>query len=384
MADKTSNDTKQSTGGSKDRFWMPRFWNGMGVGAWAGLVSRNNFAIDPRCFAMAGIMTGLAGVNATMWAMQELVLGRKIRNTQIEKHPIFIIGHWRSGTTLLHELLVLDDQHTFPDTYACFCPNHFLATGAVLPRLLWFIMPSRRPMDNMPVGWARPQEDEFAMCNMGMHSPYLTLAFPNRPPQDQQYLDLDDLPQQELDEWKQTFQWFLKCLTIKSPEKRIVLKSPPHTCRIKHLLDIFPQARFIHIVRDPKVLFPSTINLWKRLYSDQGFQIPKYEGLEEHVFSTFTRMYEVFQRDRDLIPEAQFSEIRYEDLVKQPLDELRRIYADLRLGGFEEALPALEDHVCDWADYQTNRYIIAAELEKKIEERWGDYARRYGYAKDGE
>ena len=175
---------------------------------------------------------------------------------------------------------------------------------------------------------------------------------------------------------------FLKCLTIKSPEERIILKSPPHTCRIKHLLDIFPKARFVHIVRDPKVVFPSTINLWKRLYRDQGFQIPKYEGLEEHVFSTFTRMYEVFQRDRDLIPAEQFSEIRYEDLVKQPLDELRRIYADLQLDGFEEALPALHNHVADWAEYKTNRYVIAPELEKNIEERWGDYARRYGYAKN--
>ena len=135
----------------------------------------------------------------------------------------------------------------------------------------------------------------------------------------------------------------------------------------------------MHIVRDPKVVFPSTVNLWKRLYRDQGFQVPKYEGLEEHVFKTFTRMYEVFQRDRDLIPAEQFSEIRYEDLVKQPLDELNRIYTDLRLDGFEEALPALENHVSDWAEYQTNRYVIEPELEKQIEQRWGDYARRYGY-----
>ncbi|MBN2291108.1 MAG: sulfotransferase [Pirellulales bacterium] len=384
MADKNTDEKKQSTGGSKDRFWVPRFWNGMGVGAWAGLVKRNRFAIDPRCYAMAGIMTGLAGVNAAMWAMQELILGRKIRNTQIEKHPIFIIGHWRSGTTLLHELLVLDEQHTFPDTYACFSPNHFLATNWIIPKMLWFLMPARRPMDNMPVGWARPQEDEFAMCNMGMHSPYLTLAFPNHEPQDQQYLDLDNLSPEELDEWKKTFHWFLQCLTKKSPEKRIVLKSPPHTCRIKHLLDIFPQARFVHIVRDPKVIFPSTINLWKRLYRDQGFQIPKYKGLEEHVFSTFTRMYEIFQRDRDLIPAEQFSEIRYEDLVKQPLDELERIYAELRLDGYEEALPALQNHVSGWAEYKTNRYVIDPKIENEIEERWGDYARRYGYAENTE
>ena len=357
---------------------MPRFWNGMGVGGWSKLVARNRFSIDPRRFAMAGIMTGLAGVNGVMWGMQELALGRKIRNTQIEEHPLFIIGHWRSGTTLLHELLVLDERHTYPDTYACFAPNHFLASGKILPRMLWLLMPSRRPMDNMAVGWSRPQEDEFAMCNMGMRSPYLTLAFPNRAPQDQRYLDLDGLSDEELAEWKETFQWFLKCLTVQSP-KRIVLKSPPHTCRIKHLLDLFPKARFVHITRDPRVLFPSTVNLWKRLYRDQGFQVPAYEGLEEHVFKTFTRMYDVFHRDRELIPPSQFSQVRYEDLIKQPLDELKHIYADLKLDGFDAALPALEDHVSGWSDYQTNRYEITPELAEEIDRRWGDYARRYGY-----
>ena len=378
MAGKPEEKAKQVTGGSKDRFWVPRFWNGMGMGGWSKLAARNRFAIDPRRFAMAGIMTGLAGMNDFMWGAQELVMGRRIRDTRIEEHPIFIVGHWRSGTTLLHELLVLDDRHTYPDTYACFSPNHFLATDKIIPRMLWFLMPSRRPMDNMPVGWRRPQEDEFAICNMGMRSPYLTLAFPNHPPQDQRYLDLDDLSDEELAEWKAAFLWFLKCLTVQSP-KRIVLKSPPHTCRIKHLLDIFPKARFVHITRDPKVIFPSTVNLWKRLYRDQGFQVPKYEGLEEYVFKTFTRMYEVFHRDRELIPAAQFSEIRYEDLVKEPLAEMKRIYDELKLDGFEAALPALEGHVSGWKDYKTNRYVTDPELEKQIERRWGDYARRYGY-----
>lgn len=379
MAEKTSKDTKQSTGGAKDRFWVPRFWNGMALSAWAGLAARNRFAIDPRRWAMAGIMTGLAGANGVMWGMQELALGRKIRETEIEQHPIFIIGHWRSGTTLLHEMLVLDERHTYPDTYACFSPNHFLATGKIIPRLIWFLIPSRRPMDNMSIGLKSPQEDEFALCNMGARSPYLTLAFPNREPQDQRYLDLDELNPEELAEWKQTFEWFLKCLTLQSP-KRIVLKSPPHTCRIRHLLDVFPQARFLHIVRNPLVVFPSTVNLWKRLYRDQGFQVPKYDGLDEHVFSTFLRMYEVFHRDRDMIPAGQFSEVRYEDLVARPLDEMRRVYGDLRLDGFEEALPALSEHVSTWSEYKTNRYQVSPELAEKINNRWGDYARRYGYA----
>src|SRR6202011_3820426 len=135
------------------------------------------------------------------------------------------------------------------------------------------------------------QEDEFALCMLGQPSPYLTIAFPNRPPQDQEYLDLEGLPPKALARWKQTFLRFLQQLTYKNP-KRLILKSPPHTCRIKVLLEMFPDARFVHIVRNPYVVFPSTVNLWKSLYQKHGLQVPTFAGLEDHVFDTYTRMYE--------------------------------------------------------------------------------------------
>ena len=112
-------------------------------------------------------------------------------------------------------------------------------------------------MDNMEAGWDRPQEDEFALCNMGSPSPYLTIAFPNRPPQDQEYFDLEGLSPQARERWKRRLVWFLKCVTVRR-RKRIVLKSPPHTFRVKTLLELFPNARFVHIIRDPHVIFPST------------------------------------------------------------------------------------------------------------------------------
>ena len=133
-------------------------------------------------------------------------------------------------------------------------------------------------MDNMAAGWNHPQEDEFALCNMGARSPYLTIVFPNRPPQDQEYLDLERVSPEGLRRWKAKLRWFLQCITLRNP-KRIVLKSPPHTCRVKVLLEMFPKAKFVHIVRDPYVIFPSTVNLWKRLYRDEGLQMPNLRGL---------------------------------------------------------------------------------------------------------
>lgn len=368
-----------SSGGYKDRPWLFRFWNGMPLSVWFPLMARNRFQVGPRRIGMAFLMVFSCTVNSVFGLLQRLFLGRRIARTPIEHQPIFILGHWRTGTTLLHELLVLDPRHTFPDNYACFAPAHFVFSRPVLAPLFRHLVPNRRPVDNMALSWDRPQEDEFALCNLGARSPYLTMAFPNRPPQDQEYLTLREAPPAGLEHWKQTLLWFLKCVTARQP-KRIVLKSPAHTCRVKVLLEMFPDARFVHIVRDPFVVFPSTINLWKRLYKDEGFQTPRYKGLEEHVFNTLLRMYEVFEQDRALIPQGHFCEVRYEDLVADPIGQMRRIYEDLGLGGFEEARPALEKHMEGQADYKRNRYEIAPEIRDEIARRWSGYMTKYGYA----
>jgi len=143
---------------------------------------------------------------------------------------LFIIGHWRTGTTLVHELMALDKRHTYPTTYECIDPNHFLLTEKLASRFLRFLLPAQRPMDNMVMGWDRPQEDEFALCNLGQPSPYLTIAFPNCPPQYPEYFDLEDLSPEALSRWKECFIRFLKQVTLRNP-KRIVLKSPTHTYR---------------------------------------------------------------------------------------------------------------------------------------------------------
>jgi omega-hydroxy-beta-dihydromenaquinone-9 sulfotransferase len=235
----------------------------------------------------------------------------------------------------------------------------------------------------MPAGWDRPQEDEFALCMMGQPSPYLTIAFPNRPPQYPEYLDLEGLSRRQLASWKKSYLRYLQTLTFKNP-KRLVLKSPPHSCRIRILLELFPEARFVHIVRNPYVIYPSTVKLWKALYKSQGFQRPTYAGLEEQVFSTFSRLYEKLEEGRKLVAPSRFFEMRYEDLIRDPVGQLRTLYRHLGLGKFEEYLPRLEAYLAGTADYKTNRYELAPEVRREITRRWGEMIRRYGYVLEKE
>ena len=364
--------------GYEDRLWIPRFWNGMNARAWFPLLVRNRFAVAPRRVAMAAIISALTLVNFFWWAVQAILFGRRIARTEIKQDPIFVIGHWRSGTTLLHELLALDPRHTYPDTYDCFAPNHFLASGWINRPLLGLLLPSRRPMDNMAAGWDRPQEDEFALCNLGVPSPYLSLIFPNHPPQYGEYFELADISPRELGRWKETLLWFLKCVTLRHP-KRIVLKSPPHTFRVKVLAEMFPSARFVHIVRDPSAVFPSTVKLWKRLSRDQGVQVPHYEGLQQYVFETFEQMYEVFERDRESVDASRICDIRYEDLIEDPIGQMQAVYEQLDLGQFDGVRPALQQYVSAKKGYKANRHEISPEISEEIGRRWATYIAKYGY-----
>jgi omega-hydroxy-beta-dihydromenaquinone-9 sulfotransferase len=365
--------------GYRDHFWIPRFWAGMCPRGWISLLARNQFDVSPWRLPHALHILALSLCTGVLWLVQEVLLGWKIRRTPLKEDPIFVIGHWRAGTTLLHELLTLDPRYGCADTYACFAPNHFLVSGWFVRPLMKILLPRRRPMDNMAAGWNRPQEDEFALCNMGLRSPYLTLAFPNHPPQDQEYLDLRNVPPAARARWKRGLSWFLRCVTLRHP-RRLVLKSPAHTCRIRTLLELFPNAKFVHIVRHPFAMFPSTVNLWKRLYADQGLHKPLFHGLEELVLATLTRMYEAFDEDRRLLAPDQLCTVRYEDLIADPPARMQWIYATLNLGEFDRAAPAIAAYFAQRRDYQTNQFEITPALRCELISRWSKYFNDYGYS----
>ncbi len=363
---------------SPARRWAPRFLQGTDVVTWSKLLWKNRFAIHPRYWYIAGIVTVSSTMNLVLRWLQNARYGEEVKRTRFERQPLFVIGHWRTGSTLLHELLAQDTQFHYPDTLACFNPNHHLISARFFKRYLTILVPERRPMDNMSAGWDRPQEDEFALCLLGLPSTYAELAFPNNPPMNPGALDLSGLTPAELARWKRTFYWFLQTVSFRDP-RRLVLKSPPHTARIPHLLDIFPDARFLHIVRDPYVVFPSTVNLWNSLAARHGFQVPNGRTTEEKVLREFRVIYDRLEEARPLLRPGRYHEVRYEELVRDPLGVLRRAYAALELDGFEKARPRIEQYWEQTRGYETNKYQITSAQREVLTASWGDVIRRYGY-----
>jgi len=197
-----------------------------------------------------------------------------------------------------------------------------------------WLLPRHRPMDNVIAGWTRPQEDEFALLTLAAPTPYERMAFPNDPPPFMEFLDMEGCNPVDLKKFETGLRDFVKVLTF-ATDKRVLLKSPPHTGRIAFLSRLFPGAKFIHIVRDPYALFPSTVRLWKSLDEVQFLQMPRGKGLEEYVYECLTRMYRGFEKQRPEIDPKNICDLRYEALVQNPVVEVRRVYQELGLDDFE-------------------------------------------------
>ena len=190
--------------------WAVRFWHGMDFFTWIRLLVRNRFAVPPVRWSMVATVTLPSILNTFAGVFEWFLFSSAVRRVKLKEPPLFVLGHWRSGTTLLHELLMLDPRHQCPTTYQCFAPHHFLWTSWFLPPLARLFLPKKRPMDDVVAGWDRPQEDEFALANMGVPSPYLAWAFPNHGPVADEYLDLRTLPTAERETWKRKWRGFVQ------------------------------------------------------------------------------------------------------------------------------------------------------------------------------
>jgi hypothetical protein len=384
MAEKTENQVQKKSGvvkiksgGSADKFWNPRFWDGMTISAWIKMLNSAKWRVSPLRWPMMFVISCLSISNSTCALIQKLRYGKKIRETELVGEPIFIIGHWRSGTTLLHEYMMRDDRFACSDTYECFAPAHFLVSGPFFRPWVKSLMPEKRPMDNMAAGLERPQEDEFAICALGMNSPYREVAFPNSGPIDEEFLTLRDVSDEDRKRWLDALEYILKALTV-AYHKTVVLKSPPHTARVKTIRERFPNAKFVHISRDPFTLFPSTVNLWLKLSQTHGLQIPKGgPKLEEKVLRDFEQMYDAFCEDVEEIPEGNLCEITYDELVAKPVETLERIYQELGIDGFDEHKNKFENFAATQKSYRKNKFELTPEIKDVIKKRWKKYFDRY-------
>jgi omega-hydroxy-beta-dihydromenaquinone-9 sulfotransferase len=353
-------------------------WQGLSFGRWMQLLGQRP-PLSWRKSLRIGSITGLSALNSASNLLEHLLYGRTIARTQIEHSPVFILGHWRSGTTLLHNLMTLDPQFTYPNLYQTLFPQNFLLTETVVSALTGPLIPKTRPMDNVAAGWKLPQEDEVALLLMTLLSPYLLLAYNTDREKTDPYLELSDIPSHELELWKQMFLYFLKKLTIKA-NKPIVLKSPSHTYRVPLLLELFPDAKFVYIRRDPYAVYKSSVHLRRTLFQENSLAIPDESHIEEDALDWMEHCLRRYESTKHLIPAGNLHELRFEDLEADPVGEMHRLYQGLSFSGWERVEPAIRAQLPELQSYKKNKFsTLPADVRHRVFQRLRFAFEEYDY-----
>lgn len=341
-------------------------WHGMRISELWQLFRRNP-ALHWSRWKQIGLLPGMACYNSVMAFLEQAVYGRAIKQTELAAPPVFVLGFWRSGTTLLHSLLSQDPQCTSPHLYQTLFPWHFLLTEKLATRATGWLLPKSRPMDNVPVAWNAPQEDEIALCIMSLLSPYVFMATPEDFSEFWRTLDPQQLSAKEQQRWKKCLRHLMQKVTLRDP-RRLVMKSPSHTYRIKTLLQMFPDAKFVYIERNPYDVFRSGVHLRQTMIRENGLGKPIFKDVERQILLSFQVCLEAYQRDRSLIPEGNLHELRFEDLEQNPVAELRAVYETLQLPGFDQLEEILRPQEADLKKYRKNEFQEDPEWTARVTE----------------
>lgn len=310
--------------------------------------------------------------------IEKIYYRKRVENTKIEHPPVFIVGHWRSGTTYLFNLLSCDSNFSFTDSITTFTYHNYIWLRRILPHFYNKTMTGDRVGDDLDFLPHSPQEECYAIANTIDETFTHLVTFPQNA---QHYIDLsfeDGMTPAQQEKWGKTHRYLLKKLTYYRGGKRILFKSPDNTAKVGMLHRLYPDAKFIHIYRDPYKSILSTINMLQ-----EGIPLVTFEDIPDTAYITdmtiqfYKRIYTQYLRDIQAIPKENLIEIAYSELVKAPIDTLRQIYAALSLPDFGAAAPQMQAHIDSQKSHKSNKFTLNDPLREKINSELGFFFRHY-------
>lgn len=332
---------------------------------WRRLLRETGNDPDAVYWHRAAFVTGASLMNSWYARREQARWGDRIRNAGMPAAPLFVLGHWRSGTTLLQNLLAEDPRLASPNTYQVLNPRTFLSTESVHARRFRRLLPERRLMDNMALGFQSPQEEEFAPCLTSLRSLYLGMSFPRRASHYETFMTFRDASDADRRAWVGEWVRFLKKIHLKVGGRTLVLKSPPHTARIRMILEVFPDARFVHIHRHPAAVFQSFLHYHDTALCYTYLQRPDLQSVPDQIIARYNRMHDAFFSEVGQIPSGRFCEVRFGDLESDPVGTVRGIYEALSLPAFDAVESRLRAYVATLAGYRRNRFQPLPEAMRR-------------------
>lgn len=291
----------------------------------------------------------------------ELILDLVRKKEQV-KAPIFIVGHFRSGTTYFHDAMNQLDNVVAPRMLDCLYPKMNRYFSFLLIPILKKALPEERLMDKMKVAWDSPQEEEFALSLMTYDT---AISFLYAPILHSKKINASVLLNEEniKKKWLKNHLKFAQKLQTIHKGKTLVFKSPSNTARIQELLEIYPDAKFIHIVRNPTDVIPSTINLYRKLLPEFSLQNEQDVELTTYVFNFYQQVMHKYMETKGNLASDQLFELKYEEFVQHPIKTMQEAFSQLELAN---SMEGLEDFFNSRKQFTKNQFQVDEDLISRI------------------
>lgn len=346
---------------------------------WMRLI-KDNKSIEPRFWGRALYVTLVSLLSGPVRVYQRLRYQNTFNNVKIKRDPIFILGHWRSATTHLHNLLCLDRRFGYISALQVIAPDIFYVASEPFKALLRLGTPENRLIDNMSWSIDSPQEEEMALGNMSPYSLYHFWSFPKHA---REYFDryaiFKDVSSNVIEIWKEKYLDVLKMATFNMNGRRLVIKNPANTGRIPILLEMFPNSKFIFLHRDPYEVFLSTRNLYQKTLPHSQLQEISEEEIDANILTFYKEMMRHYLKDRNLIPPRNLIEISYDELDENPMEVMRRIYIRLNFWPFARVRGRLNRYLVTLKNYQKNKYQMSPGDLENVNRNWAFAFEEWGY-----
>lgn len=311
--------------------------------------------------------------------LESSLLSRKLHSAKRDEAPIFILGHWRSGTTHLYNIMSLGAFGSVSPV-AVGLPWDMFGIARLFRPLLERALPKNRWIDKIPVTPSSPQEDEIGLASMTDLSFYHGIYFPKHFERlVHRGLFFDGCTREEVEHWVTRFRHFIGKLSLQQGQ-RMLIKNPVYTGRVALLRTIYPGAKFIHIHRNPYDVFLSMRNFYSRLLDVMALQSPPADiDVDRVILDAYNRMMLAFCEDTKDLSAPDFVEIPYALLDETPLQALKQIYETLDLTGYDEAEPAFEEYLKSVSKFEKNAFQGDRETTAMVTENWARWIEKWRY-----
>jgi hypothetical protein len=339
----------------------------------------STYPVD-RKFMVRALLNGLISFLLSLLILGDQFVWLMVKN-KLRKipPPLFALGHWRSGTTHLHNLLCLDERAGYTTTFQTVFPNHLFGFHKPLIWLMRLLMPKTRPVDNVPLDPNYPQEEEFGLANVFSMGYYNWWYFPkNWDDMIRQYLSLENLDRKRREKWKATYRTFIQRALIRAGKTWYVSKNPPNTARIKVLLEMFPDARFVYIHRNPYEVFVSSQRFFSAILQPLQLQEIDEAAMNQKILKAYCNLLDAYEAQKHLIPKNRLIEMAYAPFMENELSYLRLIYTQLEIK-IPEGLAAKWERVLAGKKHVAKAYSFPPEIINLVNNALGERIENMGY-----